>query len=902
MQNICFQVCENHFQSGDIIWDTSHFDEKTGKKVSARLPKPRLRSGAVPSLLPNCPAYLSSASHVRETPASKRARLEEKHIQIAMADSIAAHNQFKKDKSFKNIEELTSKKLDFLDTSYWTLVKREGYVHFCRILEPPEHRIFLSLIINADCSVRAYAKGVEVKRLGDYKVPSHVNDTIELEQVLDKLKTVDLALNSKEFPNVILVLQLVISLLTNLLNEDSKYFSAITFICEQLHLMTLKRPDYSSEFVIFSSLLYNCSPQGYRLLRDSSYVILPSFSTIKRVLVSKNFSPSIEQQDENFLAYIRQKFKSLSPSDKTVNLLLDEIHLKAYLDYKGGSIVGSAFDSCSAATSAMVFMVNSIKSTFKDVVHIIPTKSIKAETLHAIIRKVIVGLENIGFTVLVVITDNNAINSKAMSFFANPPTLSIVYPHPFQRCRPLFFTFDSVHVLKCIRNNWFGQKESNEKTLRFPKFSFTGLYYENDIDIYYAPLSTLRMLYSLESNSLLKHSYALTRKALWPSNLEKQNVNLVLKIFNEYVIESLLSFGIKNFLPFSSEVAQFIKVITIWWTIMNVKSKFKGKRLNNPYATPLTNEDGDMKYEFLKNFDLWLQVWDDIKTGKGNLTRETYTALKHATQAMLAITDYCISDLKMDYILPGKFQTDNLEARFSKYRQMSGGNYNISVSQIFESEKKLRMISLLKQELPLNGKPVRLAQFDESKWDEMNHNGQEKLTINLNIVKRDFDDCETILPIIVYLAGYCCYTVDKKVKCQLCKELTSCTGDEDFPQSHNYISGVSRGSLLHPSEVTVNIIMYTYIVLGKLTQMNSFLSSKNHRNVALTLTLKAIADNDAGFSIDTCDAGHSINRIEKMLVWAATNSLLNNFCRKENDSLAWNKTECKKRKLETLTQ
>lgn len=63
-------------------------------------------------------------------------------------------------------------------------------------MDTPEHRILLLLIINADCSVRAFAKGVEVKRLGDYKVPSQVNDVIELEQVLDKLKAVDVEQNS----------------------------------------------------------------------------------------------------------------------------------------------------------------------------------------------------------------------------------------------------------------------------------------------------------------------------------------------------------------------------------------------------------------------------------------------------------------------------------------------------------------------------------------------------------------------------------------------------------------------------------------------------------------------------------------------------------------------------------
>ena len=128
--------------------------------------------------------------------------------------------------------------------------------------------------------------------------------------------------------------------------------------------------------------------------------------------------------------------------------MVDEIHLKPYFDYKGGNIVGSAFDSSEAATSAFVFMLNSVRSKFKDVVHIIPTKCMKAETLHNILKKVIIGLEKIGFTVFCVVTDNNAINGKAMSFFAHPPKLSIVYRHPYQNDRPLFFMYDSVHLLK----------------------------------------------------------------------------------------------------------------------------------------------------------------------------------------------------------------------------------------------------------------------------------------------------------------------------------------------------------------------------------------------------------------------------------------------------------------------
>lgn len=45
-----------------------------------------------------------------------------------------------------------------------------------------------------------------------------------------------------------------------------------------------------------------------------------------------------------------------------------------------------------------------------------------------------------------------------MSLFTESPHLSIVYPHPADKSRPLFYVVDPVHILKCIRNNWINQK------------------------------------------------------------------------------------------------------------------------------------------------------------------------------------------------------------------------------------------------------------------------------------------------------------------------------------------------------------------------------------------------------------------------------------------------------------
>ena len=72
------------------------------------------------------------------------------------------------------------------------------------------------------------------------------------------------------------------------------------------------------------------------------------------------------------------------------------------------------------------------------------------------------------------------------------------------------------------------------------------------------------------------------------------------------------------------------------------------------------------------------------------LSKETMFALKRTVITMCALSDYLLTTLKLQYDLLGKFQTNYLEFRFSQYSQMSGANYNVSATQIMESEKRLK--------------------------------------------------------------------------------------------------------------------------------------------------------------------------------------------------------------------
>ena len=881
--------------------ETSVFDEKTGRRLTARLCIRKLRNGAIPSRLPNCPSYLSSATNDRESPDSRRIRLEESALQTALRQSVTDEETHRKAREFNTLDEL-KEKLQFVDATYWSVVWQGQSLILGRIIQAPHPKVMQSVIINTNCTIHVYINDVEVHRLGDYKIPAVVHDINDLDLLLNHLRNIDVQQHKSKSCTVETLIQLVISLLAEIQDDSFKHLNTLKFVCEQLHLMTMNKLQYSPDFLVFSSLFYNCSPQGYRLLREKKFLILPSYTTIRRIFMSSAFSPESELLEGNFLMYIKNKFKTLESDDKTVSLMVDEIHIKPSFDYKGGSIVGAAYNSSDAASSAFVFMISSIKSKFKDVVHIIPAKCMKAEFLHDILKKAIVGLEKIGFHVICIVTDNNAINGKAMSLFASPPTLSIVYPNPAERKRPLFYLYDAVHLLKCIRNNWINQKDA-QKTMRFPEFSLDGKYYENP-EIAYAPFSTLKNLYTLEADNLLKHSYKLTFKAISPSNLERQNVKYVLQIFNDYVIQSLLTVGKKNCLPFFSSVAGYIKLFYIWWTIMNVQAPFKGFQTKNTYATPLTDDVNDEKFKFLESFYNWLEIWEKMDTMGGKLTRETFKALRHTSHAIIEIVKYCTCELNMKYILTAKFQTDKLESRFGQYRQLAGGNYNISIRQIFECEKKLRIMSVLQRNLPLNDQKVVLKSF-ETNWDGMEKALQSDiLSYNITVSESDIEKCKDVLPVIVYLAGYCCFAIFKKMKCKYCRNLVTCgNDDEEMPDSHSYIDAVSRGSLMHPDTATTNIVMYNYIVINRLTKHPHFLQNANQRNIASHITLNNLADDDALLPFDCCDAHHSSEKIERMIVWASTNTLLNNFCSKENNILAANKANLgKKRKLDTLTK
>ena len=118
--------------------------------------------------------------------------------------------------------------------------------------------------------------------------------------------------------------------------------------------------------------------------------------------------------------------------------------------------------------------------------------------------------------------------------------------------------------------------------------------------------------------------------------------------------------------------------------------------------------------------------------------------------------------------------------------------------------------------------------------------------------------------------------------------------DDDIELRENdydYIRGISRGRLLLLDTATVNIVRYNYVIVNNLIKTDRFKSARNQRLFVMNTTLDILQEDEVHLQFESCENGHSLEKIEKMIVWASTNSFLNNFCRRENDSILAKKSD-----------
>ena len=129
----------------------------------------------------------------------------------------------------------------------------------------------------------------------------------------------------------------------------------------------------------------------------------------------------------------------------------------------------------------------------------------------------------------------------------------------------------------------------------------------------------MKSTYKEQAGHLVKTT-KLDYATLYPNNYEKQNVSLVLNVFNEKTVVALE-------MRECDGAAIFIQKVLKLWNILNVKGPYEGKHLNNPDSYPISDIN-DERLDFLMLMSTSFKLMDTSKKGKRirGLTGDTSNA------------------------------------------------------------------------------------------------------------------------------------------------------------------------------------------------------------------------------------------------------------------------------------
>jgi len=313
---------------------------------------------------------------------------------------------------------------------------------------------------------------------------------------------------------------------------------------------------------------------------------------------------------------------------------------------------------------------------------------------------------------------------------------------------------------------------------------------------------------------------------------------------------------------------------------------------------------------FLSDTADLLRYWRALPNAANfGLTRQTFTAVIQTSETLVLLSKHCLVDLGFHYVLLSKFLSDRLEGRFGRYRQMNGGNYFLSCRQLFENERKIRAVSLLKFS---NCSFTAIKDMTTSSIDFTD----ERVCRLTSLVTRRIQTSSMLSSadanIIYYVTGALVRSTINRFGCDDCSMLLldHSNQDEKLPvleeenviceDALRFIKEVNRGGLLKPSTSAFAISLkcwLVYLTIFSNDDLKSlFLASFSHKAFFVRIIVYSLENEADNISIDfrKCEYDHDFVRD---LIGRCFNCMTKNLVRDFTNSLQAEKSTQKLRKL-----
>ena len=190
-------------------------------------------------------------------------------------------------------------------------------------------------------------------------------------------------------------------------------------------------------------------------------------------------------------------------------------------------------------------------------------------------------------------------------------------------------------------------------------------------------------------------AYQLNNECLNPQPIEKTKVSLATLVFSESTRNAMQHY-IENGDGFAhwEGTLNFLNINAKWWDILNVKTPSKSKCKRHNDFEKISKDNLETITIFFTNIVHWIDQWKTSE--KPGLTNQTFNTFKQTSTTTPLLAEYLLAEMRLEYVPTGKFQSDFLEMRFGRYRQLNGANYFATERQFLQAEKAIRVKSLIK--------------------------------------------------------------------------------------------------------------------------------------------------------------------------------------------------------------
>jgi len=406
------RLCSLHFHPSDFV------DVRTDKNVARLKKKPekplrrQLKEGAVPSVFPNAPSYLSkspAAGRTTTKAASSSRRADEVRKLAELETSFSSSD----DISILSLADVQAKLQaeTAVPTGFtYTLVDDSLFVYLLEInTDIPKLAACIAVKSDKTVACSMQDKVIPASQYSDL-VDGRMQQLSQLVNLMARLKS--WATDSSSSTSLSFYVQTAITVLETALDSlpdrECEEFRKLSFLIEQLRLLLHSKygRNYSPQLTVFSFLMHAASSAAYNTLLAENVLSLPSKTTLAKITRRLDDDKGLDSS-----AYLKLRVSKLNEFELNVVLIIDEIYVAKRAKYSAGEVKGLTGDGALAST-LLCFMVKSVVAKYKDLVAMYPVSKLTASTQFDCYSEVMAMLRKVCLNVVAISVDNAATNRK----------------------------------------------------------------------------------------------------------------------------------------------------------------------------------------------------------------------------------------------------------------------------------------------------------------------------------------------------------------------------------------------------------------------------------------------------------------------------------------------------------